>query len=152
MSNLHNVIGFDLNSDRVNQLKAGLDINTELQKKDLINSNLTFTDKILDLQNCNVYIVAVPTPVNKKNLPDLNMLKMACRMAGKLIEPNNIVIFESTVYPGTTEEVCIPILEKKSKLKCKTDSNFKINSFGCGYSPERINPGDPKEKSMILLK
>ena len=116
MSELYNTIGFDLNSKRVLQLKKGFDINFELRKENLIQRNLTFTDNISDLKKCNIYIIAVPTPILKSKLPNLKMLKHACRLVGSILNINDIVIFESTVYPGTTEEICIPILEKVSKI------------------------------------
>jgi len=152
MSELYNTIGFDINSKRVLQLKKGLDINFELRKENLIQRNLSFTDNISNLKKCNIYIIAVPTPILKSKLPNLKMLKHACKLVGSLLNINDIVIFESTVYPGTTEEICIPILEKVSKIDCKSDLITNKKSFGCGYSPERVNPGDTKREISDIVK
>ncbi len=130
------VIGFDTNKLRVDQLKLGIDQNKEFKKKELLKSNLlNFTYDPEDLKLSNFYIVTVPTPVNKSNKPNLTALKNASRMLGKLLKKKDVVVYESTVYPGCIEEVCVPILESFSKLKYNKD-------FFCGYSPERINPGD----------
>ena len=130
------VIGFDINQNRIKDLKSNIDNTLELTKEEIIESNgLSFTSNIDDLEECNIYIVTVPTPIDKENLPDLSPLKSACISIGKILKKNDVVIFESTVYPGTTEEICVPILEESSKLVFNKD-------FYAGYSPERINPGD----------
>ena len=114
---------------------------------------MSFTNNEKDVSDCNVFIIAVPTPININKIPDLSLLKKATRIVGKHLIHNDIVIYESTVYPGTTEEICIPILEKKSKLLCKKDdSSFSDNYFGCGYSPERINPGDKQKTIKDIVK
>lgn len=130
------VIGFDVNKKRIEDLKSGVDINLEFKKKKLKDfKNLTLTNKVKDLNNSNCYIVTVPTPIDDKKKPDLFPLLKATEMISKILKKNDLVIYESTVYPGCIEEKCVPILEKYSKLK------FNQNFF-CGYSPERINPGD----------
>ena len=134
------VIGFDINSKRIRNLRLGLDKTKEVTKKKLIKSKklfLTNSKKYLELANC--YIVTVPTPIDKFRKPDLTPLLNASKMLGKVLKKNDIVIYESTVFPGCTEEKCVPILEKYSKLKFN-------KSFFCGYSPERNNPGDKKNK------
>ncbi|WP_456867483.1 nucleotide sugar dehydrogenase [Galbibacter sp. BG1] len=142
-SKKHKVVGYDINYDRVKQLNKGVDCTLEVESKDLldvlkseeVNKGITFTDKIDDIKNCNIYIITVPTPVDENNRPLLDPLISASRMVGKVLKINNIVIYESTVYPGATEEECVPVLENSSGLKFNQD-------FYCGYSPERINPGD----------
>ena len=130
------VIGFDINKKRINDLKSGIDINLEFETKKLKNTkNLIFTNNVRDLYSLNCYIITVPTPIDEKKKPDLLPLLKATEMISKILKKNDIVIYESTVYPGCIEEKCVPILEKYSKLK------FNLNFF-CGYSPERINPGD----------
>ncbi len=140
------VVGYDYNSERINELKTSYDRTNEIKNKNLLrNANLSFTSKLSDVANSNIFIVAVPTPVNKKKEPDLSLLKKACKSIGKFLKKNDIVIFESTVYPGTTEEVCVPILEKISSLTFNDD-------FYCGYSPERMNPGDRKHNVTNIVK
>ena len=130
------VIGYDTNSRRIDDLKKNIDSNKEAKRSDFLQSkNINFSNKDTELKNCNIFIVTVPTPINYKNIPDLKILKKASNIVAKFLKKKDIVIFESTVYPGATEEVCVPILEKKSNLKFNKD-------FFCGYSPERINPGD----------
>ncbi len=130
------VIGFDLNKKRIENLKKNIDDNKEFNKLSIKRSKKTFfTSRIEDLKEANCFIVAVPTPVTKNLKPDLSFLVSASKIVGKLLKKNDIVIYESTVFPGCTEEYCVPVLEKFSKLKFKQD-------FHCGYSPERINPGD----------
>lgn len=129
------VIGYDINQSRINLMKEGVDPSGELAKSDFDNKDIFFTAHAATLDNADVIVVAVPTPVSKDKTPDLSPLSSACRALGASIGKGNIIIFESTVYPGCTEEVCIPILEKVSGLKCNKD-------FWVGYSPERINPGD----------
>ena len=130
------VIGYDINKKRIKELKNGFDQNFEFNKKKLKSSRkLRFTSNQKDLKFANYFIISVPTPVDKFKKPDLRPLFNACEMVGRIIKKSDIIIFESTVYPGCTEEKCVPILEKFSKLRFNKD-------FFCGYSPERINPGD----------
>ena len=144
------VIAFDINESRIRQLKKGIDKTKEVELQDLDNRNLIYTfDKEL-LTKCKIFIITVPTPINKKKEPDLSYLKQASRTVGNSLTKDSLVIYESTVYPGATEEICIPILEKFSKLKCTKKNNFINDGFYCGYSPERINPGDKRRK--ILFK
>ena len=139
-------IGFDINSTRIEELKTNLDRTLEVESEDIKKaSQLIFTSDIEKLKVTNVYIVTVPTPINSEKEPDLSFLQNACRMIGSNLERNDVVVFESTVFPGATEEVCIPILEKESDLI------FNIDFF-CGYSPERINPGDKNYKLKDIVK
>jgi UDP-N-acetyl-D-galactosamine dehydrogenase len=130
------VIGFDINHARIAELMDGKDSTLEVSSEDLTEaSQLIYSNKISDLAECGVFIVTVPTPINKANRPDLTPLVKATETVGKIMKRGSVVIYESTVYPGCTEEVCVPLLEKISGLNFNTD-------FFCGYSPERINPGD----------
>ena len=134
--------GFDINKIRINKLKSHLDENNEIKKSDFKKSKkLTFYSNYKEIIDCNFYIVCVPTPVTKKNIPDLSLLKKACSLLSRVINENDFIIFESTVHPGTTEEICIPLIQKEF---CKINRLDKINVdyFNFGYSPERINPGD----------
>ena len=145
-SKKYNVNAFDINKEKISELKNGHDRTGEISNKDLLRlKKICFSNDILDLNICNIFIIAVPTPITKKNKPDLNSLKSACRLVSKVIKKKSIVIFESTVYPGVTEDICVPILEKHSKLKFNKD-------FFCGYSPERINPGDKKNNINNIIK
>jgi UDP-N-acetyl-D-galactosamine dehydrogenase len=138
-------IGFDTNKDRITQLKDGVDKTLEVSKQELQETkNLKLTLDINDLTNCNVYIITVPTPVDKFKKPDLSPLASASKTVSSVLKKGDVVIYESTVYPGATEEFCVPILEKESNLRYNKD-------FYCGYSPERINPGD-KEHSLTTIK
>ena len=140
------VIGFDTNLNRVDQLKKKIDNNNEISKKKFIESNkLTFSSSIGMLSQCNIFIISVPTPILKNKNPDLRILKSACNKVAKLLKKEDIIIFESTVYPGLTEEVCVPLIENISLLKYNID-------FFCGYSPERINPGDKKHSLNQIIK
>ena len=146
LSSAFNVIGYDISQNRINDLKNYYDSTKEISKSELKKAkNLIITfDKNL-IKKKYVYIITVPTPVKNNNLPDLSLLKNACRLVGKNINKNAIVIFESTVYPGVTEKICGPILAK--------ESNFKLNNtFYLGYSPERINPGDTKHSVEKITK
>ena len=141
-----NVIGFDINKKRVNQLKKGIDFTNDKSKKEIINSKkISFSGNILDLKKCQIYIITVPTPINKKKKPNLTAIVRATEKVSKVINKNDLVIYESTVYPGVTEEICGPILEKKTGLK------INQNLF-LGYSPERINPGDKKKRLKDIVK
>ena len=140
------VVGYDKDKKRVYEINQKKDRNNEVKKKEFVNSkNLSVYDKISQLNNCNIIIITTPTPINKKNIPDLRMLKNSTTKVSSILKKNMIIVFESTVYPGCTEEVCIPILEKKSKLKFNKD-------FFCGYSPERINVGDKNHKLTSVKK
>ena len=142
----YNVIGFDTNKERVKHLLKKYDKNGDYSKKDFDNSKyLNFSNYINDLNTCNVFIVCVPTPVTKFKKPNLRFVKLACHNLSLILKKNDTVIFESTVYPGMTEEFCIPILEKKSNLLLNKD-------FYCGYSPERINPNDKKHRLTNIVK
>ena len=142
----NNVIGFDLNKERIRELRSGLDKTKEVKKQTLKNlSKLFLTHDKTEIKSATTYLITVPTPINKKKLPDLKSLKNACEIVGKCLSKENIVIFESTVFPGCTREYCIPILEKHSKLK------FNIEFF-VGYSPERINPGDASHSLRKIPK
>lgn len=140
------VIGFDVSSSRVGQLLNGVDVTLEISSENLAAAkNLTFSCNLADIVGCDTYIITVPTPVYQSNTPDLSLLITATEMIGSILSPGNTVIYESTVYPGATEEVCIPLLEQQS--------NLKINSeFYVGYSPERINPGDKLRKLPDVVK
>jgi len=140
------VIGFDTSKDRIDLLKKNEDPNLEINKNEFATSTyLSFSNSIDDIKDCNIYIVTVPTPIDNHKKPDLTALKKSSETVGSVLKKDNIVIYESTVYPGATEEFCVPILEKQSGLKFNTD-------FYCGYSPERINPGDKKHKLIDIKK
>ncbi len=130
-----NVIGFDLNKEKIELYKSGIDPTKEVGDEEIKNTKIKFTAEETELKNAKFIIVAVPTPVNTDHTPDLTPVIGASEMVGRNLTANSIVVYESTVYPGCTEDVCIPILEKQSGLRCGED--FKV-----GYSPERINPGD----------
>jgi UDP-N-acetyl-D-galactosamine dehydrogenase len=139
-------IGFDINQQRIEELKTGKDRTLEISDLELnkaINLRYSYTEK--ELESCNIYIVTVPTPINIYKQPDLTPLKKASRLLGSLLKKQDIVIYESTVYPGATEEICVPILEQSSGLVFNTD-------FFIGYSPERINPGDKEHRVTNILK
>lgn len=142
------VIGFDVNEKRVEELNKfndkTLEIDLEKLKNAITNNKMKLSSKIDDIKECNFYIVSVPTPVDKNNRPDLTPLLKASQSVGSVLKKGDIVVYESTVYPGATEEECVPVLEKFSNLKFNED-------FFCGYSPERINPGD-KEHTITKIK
>ena len=147
-SKKYKVVGFDIAQWRIDELRSGIDRTLELdesQVKEAINQGMEFTNKLEDIADCNVYIVTVPTPIDKSKKPDLTPLLKATESIGKVLKKGDIVIYESTVYPGATEEDCVPILEKVSGLKFNQD-------FFCGYSPERINPGDKEHTVTKILK
>ena len=145
LSSCFNVIGYDVNALRIKELSSGFDRTEEVKKKSLKNKNINFTNRKKDLVNCDIYIITVPTPVNKKNTPDLKNLILATKTVAKNLNFNNVVIYESTVYPGCTDDICIPLLEKYSGLKINID-------FFVGYSPERIDPGVSKFKLKNQIK
>ena len=145
-SKVYDVIGYDSSKKRISELKKSNDINSEFTKKDFKEKmSLIFTEKKEDIKNCNIYIITVPTPIKKNKEPDLRPLLNASKVVGKNLSKNDIVIYESTVYPGCTEEKCVPILEKYSNKIFNKD-------FFCGYSPERINPGDKSRKLTDIVK
>ena len=140
------VVAFDKDQERMRQISQGIDRTGQLEKEEIkLSDNLTLTDNPKLLTDCSVYIVTVPTPVDQDNKPDFSSLETASKMIGMYIQKGDVVIYESTVYPGATREVCIPILESSSKLKFNED-------FFCGYSPERINPGDRVHKLKDIVK
>src|ERR1035437_5719980 len=139
------VIGFDINKKRVDMMKNGIDPSNELSKKEFEGCDIEFTSSLDVLKKAKFFIVAVPTPIDENNLPDLHPLLGASSSVGKVLKKGDYVVYESTVYPGCTEEDCIPVLEQYSKLKFKKD--FKV-----GYSPERINPGDKEHTITKILK
>lgn len=153
-SKKYSVYGFDINKQRVEELNRGFDRTKEVDIPDLVSvmqynhdddyKGLKFTSDLNDIKGCNIFIITVPTPIDKYNVPDLKPLLGASSMIGKILKKEDIVIYESTVYPGCTEEECVPVLEKVSDLKFNVD-------FFCGYSPERINPGD-KVNTLTKIK
>lgn len=139
------VVGFDINAKRVAELRSGQDHTLEVTPEELATANqLHYSCSLADIATCGVFIVTVPTPIDQANRPDLTPLVKASETVGKVLKKGDVVIYESTVYPGCTEEVCVPVLEKASGLK------FNIDFF-CGYSPERINPGD-KVNTLTTIK
>lgn len=144
----YEVIGFDISKSRIDELSSGYDRTLELseiQLKEVLINGMKFTLDINDIMDCNIYIITVPTPIDKNKRPDLTPLIKASELVGKVLKKDDIVIYESTVYPGATEEDCVPVLEKFSNLKFNED-------FFCGYSPERINPGDKEHTVTKILK
>lgn len=139
-------VGYDIDVERINELCDGYDRTTECDSNEISSSVLLrFTNDLRELETCNTYIISVPTPIDESNQPNLAPLKMACRDIGGILKKGDIVIFESTVYPGATEEVCVPAIEEASHLKFNVD-------FHVGYSPERINPGDKSRGIRDILK
>lgn len=136
-------IGFDISNERVNSLSKGIDLNGEESKEDLLGSNLVYSAELSALKGCNFFVVTVPTPVDNNKQPDLTPVRVACEMVGKILSAGGIVCFESTVYPGVTEDFCAPILMQVSGLG--------RDQFKLAYSPERINPGD-KEHTLTRIK
>ncbi len=142
----YRTIGFDINAQRIDELQNGIDRTREVSQEELKSSiELTLSSDIDDLESANFYIVTVPTPINEYKQPDLSPLILASETVGKVLNKGDLVVYESTVYPGCTEEVCIPVLEKESGLKFNAD-------FFCGYSPERINPGDKTRRIGDIRK
>ena len=147
-SSKYKVVGLDINQDRIDELNGGFDRTLELneaQVQETIANGMSYTTKIENAKDCNVFIVTVPTPIDNANEPDLIPLVKSSESVGSVLKKDDIVIYESTVYPGVTEEVCVPELEKASGLKFNED-------FFCGYSPERINPGDKEHTVTKILK
>ncbi len=138
-------LGYDTNNSRIDELRAGNDSTLEIIGEEILQSKeLSFTSETEDLKSCNIFIITVPTPIDSNKKPDLTPLIKASETVGSLLKQDDLVIYESTVFPGATEEVCVPILERNSSLKFNAD-------FFCGYSPERINPGD-KERNVTSIK
>ena len=147
LSKKFNACGFDIKKKRILDLKKKIDTTKEFKKKNLnILNKAKLTFKLKDLKKYNFFIVCVPTPININKKPDLTFLISACKIISKVIKKNDIIIFESTVYPGTTNEICVPIIEKFSKLKVRR------NDFFVCYSPERVNPGDTKHTLSKINK
>lgn len=147
-SSKYKVVGFDIAQWRIDELRTGIDRTLELSKEQVneaIANKMQFSNLLEDIADCNIYIVTVPTPIDKHKKPDLTPLLKASESIGSVLKKDDIVIYESTVYPGATEEECVPILEKVSGLKFNED-------FFCGYSPERINPGDKEHTVTKILK
>lgn len=143
---IQSVIGFDTNETRINQLRGGVDVTNEASVEDLkASTHLSFSNNVEDLRDCNCYIITVPTPIDTSKKPDLRPIQLASSMIGQILKKDDLVIYESTVYPGCTEEYCVPILESKSGLKYNSE-------FFCGYSPERINPGDKERRIANIVK
>ncbi|BBB28709.1 Vi polysaccharide biosynthesis UDP-N-acetylglucosamine C-6 dehydrogenase TviB [Neptunomonas japonica] len=139
-------LGFDINKARLEELQGGFDSTLEVSKEELVQASLlTYSSEIDALKKCNVFIVTVPTPINEHKQPDLTPLLKASAVIGKALKQGDVVIYESTVYPGATEEECVPVLERESGLVFNKD-------FYCGYSPERINPGDKEHRVTSILK
>ena len=140
------VVGFDINQSRINDLKNGVDSTLETTSEELKDSvHLSYTTNLDDVKDCEVFIITVPTPIDKHKRPDLTPLEKSSEAVGSILKRGDIVIYESTVYPGATEEVCVPILEQQSGLVFNKD-------FYCGYSPERINPGDKEHRVTTIKK
>ncbi|PIP37458.1 MAG: GDP-mannose dehydrogenase, partial [Desulfobacterales bacterium CG23_combo_of_CG06-09_8_20_14_all_52_9] len=145
MSRHFDVVGYDLKVERIAELQTGLDKTLEVSREELAQVKVQYTSNPEDLDSCRFLIVAVPTPIDQYRIPDLNPLKSASQTVGRHLSKGSCVVYESTVYPGATEEVCIPILEKASGLLMGRD-------FTVGYSPERINPGDRQHRLESIVK
>ena len=139
------VVGYDIKTDRIKELLGGCDKTFEVEKRRLKNSNVTFTNKAENIGQANFHIITVPTPITSSNEPDISYLMKASEIVGKQLKVDDCVVYESTVYPGCTEDDCIPVLEVESKLTAGQE-------FYVGYSPERINPGDPNHRFETILK
>lgn len=145
--------GFDINAARIAELKQGRDSTLEVEPELLAQaSGLRFSDQLGDIAGCNVYIVTVPTPIDTAKRPDLTPLQKASEAIGKVLKPGDTVIYESTVYPGCTEEICVPILERVSGLRYEATADGGADTFAIGYSPERINPGDKAHRVTTIKK
>jgi len=142
----YRTVGFDINPSRIKALQAGRDVTMEMTSAELKAArNLRFSAKTKDIKSCNVFIVTVPTPIDRYKRPDLSPLLKASETVGRVLKKDDIVVYESTVYPGCTEEICVPVLERFSSLRFNKD-------FYCGYSPERINPGDKQHRLATIKK
>ena len=145
LNKYYDVVGFDIDDNRINQLNSKNDITGEISSEELSKIKISLSSSKEDIKDCDAYIITVPTPIDKFNKPDLNSLRLASELVGSVISKDNLIVYESTVYPGCTMEVCVPVLEEKSGLKLNID-------FLCGYSPERINPGDKVNKINNITK
>lgn len=146
LSKHYSTRGYDLSSERITSLRSGKDHTGEVDDADLgHNPNCYFTAELDEMRGCNVYVVTVPTPIDSSNYPDLSLLRLATKAVGQILEPDCVVVFESTVYPGVTDDICIPDLESESGLRVNRD-------FWVGYSPERINPGDRTHRLSDVVK
>lgn len=146
LGKVRDVVGYDINAARISELREGLDRTREVERSELeCASHLTYSSDAADIADCGIYIVTVPTPIDEHRSPDLTPLLSASKLVGSVLKRGDIVIYESTVYPGATEEDCVPVLEKESGLTFNED-------FFCGYSPERINPGDKTHRLPSILK
>ncbi|MEO2068990.1 MAG: nucleotide sugar dehydrogenase, partial [Desulfurobacteriaceae bacterium] len=139
------IVGYDINHERIKELKEGFDRTGEVESEQLRSVQVDYTNSPERLSECRLIIVTVPTPIDEHKIPDLTPLKKASQTIGKFIKPGTTVVYESTVYPGVTEEICVPILEKESGLKY-------LQEFKVGYSPERVNPGDRKHTIDKIVK
>ena len=140
------VVGFDINESRIKELENYQDNTLETTQKELKDAiHLSYSSNLEDIKDCKIYIITVPTPIDNQKKPDLSPLKKATQLIGSILKKGDIVIYESTVYPGATEEICVPILEEQSSLSFNKD-------FYCGYSPERINPGDKEHRITTIKK
>ena len=149
----HDTVGFDINASRIAELRDGHDATLEVEPELLAQATrLAFTDQLQDIASCNVYIVTVPTPIDTARRPDLTPLVKASEAIGQVLKPGDTVIYESTVYPGCTEEACVPILERVSGLRYEAAAGAGAATFAVGYSPERINPGDKAHRVTTILK
>ncbi|QWV91871.1 nucleotide sugar dehydrogenase [Geomonas oryzisoli] len=142
---MRSTIGFDISTTRIDELRAGCDRTGEVAAEELVSADICYTNRIEDLREADFHVVAVPTPVDPANQPDLSLLCSASETVGKALKKGDIVVYESTVYPGVTEEICLPILERVSGMKSPEE-------FTVGYSPERINPGDKEHTFTSILK
>ncbi|MDA9672704.1 nucleotide sugar dehydrogenase, partial [Alphaproteobacteria bacterium] len=148
------VIGYDLDRTRIEQLSSGIDKTNEISAPELQNlNNLFLTSEKKDLESCNCFIITVPTPIDANKVPDLSSLSLASETVASLVSPGNIIIFESTVYPGVTEDFCAPLIARNSSLEYSQKTMPKgSNVFYLGYSPERVNPGDKQRKLKDVVK
>ncbi|MDB3920276.1 nucleotide sugar dehydrogenase [Candidatus Pelagibacter sp.] len=155
LSKKNNVIGFDINSYKIKQLNKNIDETNEINKKTFeAGRKILFTNDPVHIKNADFFIIAVPTPIKKNKEPDLRFLKKATILAAKNIKNQSVVILESTVFPGTTEDICVPIIKKISKLKYINKDSYSnnVNGFYCGFCPERVNPGDKKHTIDKITK
>lgn len=149
----YDTVGYDIHAARVAELKAGKDSTLEVEPELLAQADrLSYTDKLADIAGCNVYIVTVPTPIDAAKRPDLTPLVKASEALGSILKPGDTVVYESTVYPGCTEEVCVPILGRVSGLAFDATASGEAGTFSIGYSPERINPGDKAHRVTTIKK
>lgn len=144
-SKIRTVTGFDINKKRINELNQGIDKTLEVEQNEFVNLDIVFTDCISDIQKCKIFIITVPTPINENKLPDLEPLISATKSIARILKLGDLVIFESTVFPGATEDICGKLLEQESNLVLNKD-------FYLGYSPERVNPGDKDHKIPNITK